>query len=59
MRFIKLNQVIELTGKSRSSIYSSISQGTFPRQLKISERSVVWNEAEIVEWMESCLQSRS
>lgn len=58
MRFIKLNQVIELTGLSRSSIYGSIAKGKFPKQLKISERSVVWEETEIQQWMEGCLQGR-
>jgi prophage regulatory protein len=59
VRFIKIGEVKEITGLSRTAIYDSIAKGRFPKQLKISERSVVWDEAEIHQWMEGCLQSRN
>ena len=58
MKFLKLPQVISITGLSRSSIYLAISENRFPPQIPLGARSVVWVEAEIQEWMQSCLNRR-
>jgi prophage regulatory protein len=58
MKFLKLQKVMEITGMSRSSVYSAINQGTFPPQIPLGARSVVWVEAEIQEWMQSCINRR-
>ena len=59
MKFLKLPQVISITGLSRSSIYLAISENRFPPQIPLGARSVVWVEAEIQEWMEQCVATRS
>jgi prophage regulatory protein len=51
MRFIRRNQVQQITGLSRSSIYAMVADGTFPKQIKIGRRAVAWLEAEIDDWM--------
>jgi len=51
MRFLKIKDVIKLTGLSRSSIYAKISNGDFPSQVSISERAVAWLEEDIFAWM--------
>ena len=56
MRFLKIKDVIQLTGLSRSSIYAKISKGDFPSQVSISERSVAWLEEDIIQWMKSCFK---
>lgn len=48
---LRLPSVKTRTGLSRSSIYLKISQGAFPRQIKLSERSAGWLESEIDEWI--------
>ena len=48
---LKRKQVEAITGLSRSTIYSKIETGTFPKPIKLSERSVGWLESEVQEWI--------
>lgn len=49
---LRRNDVERLTGLPRSTIYDRISKGTFPKPIKLSERSVGWLETEIANWQE-------
>ena len=49
---LRLPQVKQRTGLSRSVIYSLIQKNRFPRQIKLSERTSVWAESLIDEWVE-------
>ncbi|WP_375748151.1 AlpA family transcriptional regulator [Vibrio sp. HN007] len=51
MRFFRIEEVKEKTGLSRSSIYSFIKQGRFPKQIKLEGRTVCWLESDIDEWL--------
>ena len=50
-RFIRLPQVVEMTGMGKTFIYARISDGTFPKQIQLGSRSVVWNERDVIDWM--------
>ena len=50
-RILRLNTVLERTGLSRSTLYRKIDQGTFPRQVKISERCAGWRESAVSAWL--------
>lgn len=52
---LRLPEVIERTGLSRSSIYQRISNGTFPDQVVLGAgaRAVGWRESDIDEWIAS------
>ena len=50
-RFIRLPQVVEMTGMGKTFIYFRISDGTFPKQIQLASRSVFWNEREVIDWM--------
>jgi prophage regulatory protein len=39
------------TGLSRSSIYSLIAEGKFPKPIRLTERSVAWRESDIQQWI--------
>lgn len=52
-KILKLPQVIEATGLSKSTIYVLISRGEFPAQIKLSERASGWKESDINEWIDS------
>jgi prophage regulatory protein len=52
-KFIRCNQVVELTGQSRSTIYRKIASDEFPKPIKTSARSSRWRLNEVIEWMES------
>ena len=50
-RFIRLPQVVEMTGMGKTFIYARISDGTFPKQIQHGGKSVVWNERDVIDWM--------
>lgn len=53
-KILRLREVKEMTGLSRSTIYLEISKGKFPRQVKLTgARSVGWHESAIIQWIES------
>ena len=57
-RFLRLPEVQEMTGLSISTIYRWMTEGTFPKQIQLGSRSVVWNEQEVIKWMEDQMASR-
>jgi len=50
-KFLRLPQVKSTTGLSKSSIYARISEGTFPKQISLGPRLVVWVESDIQNWI--------
>ena len=58
MRIMRLKEVIEKTGLSRSTIYNLISQGKFPKQIDLGARSVGWVDTEIEEWLFAKIELR-
>lgn len=52
-RFMRLDEVLHVTGLGRNTVYRRIRQGTFPKQVRIGPNSVAWRQSEIVEWMHS------
>jgi prophage regulatory protein len=49
--FLRLPQVKQRTGLSRSSIYAKISLGEFPAPVNLGVRAVAWIDVEIAEWI--------
>ena len=47
-----------MTGMGKSFIYDRINDGTFPKQIQLGSRTVVWNEQEVAKWMEDRMASR-
>ena len=52
-RILRRSQVEEQIGLSRSSIYQMMSEGAFPRPIKLGKRAVGWSEVEINDWLAS------
>ena len=52
-RLLTLADVIMSTGLSRSSIYRSMSEGGFPRPIKLGQRSNRWLSSELNAWLAS------
>ena len=50
-RLLRLPEVKNLTGLSKSSIYARIAEGLFPRQISLGARTVVWVESDIQNWI--------
>lgn len=57
-RLLRLNEVKQRTGLSKSSIYNQIADGTFPEPVPIGARAVAWVEAEIEEWINNRIAER-
>ncbi|EKO3958183.1 AlpA family transcriptional regulator [Vibrio fluvialis] len=59
MRFLRLKEVMSLTGLGRSTIYKFMADETdFPKSVPLGGRAVAWVESEIEEWMELRLSMR-
>ena len=57
-RFVRLPEVLNLVGVTRSTLYRWMDEGTFPKQIHLGPRTIVWNEREVVQWMEDQMASR-
>ncbi len=53
IRVIKLNEVIEKTALSKSTIYSRIKEGSFVEPIKLGSRAVGFLEGEVDEWIQN------
>lgn len=51
-KLLRLPQVKDLTGLSKSTIYARITEGSFPKQIPLGPRLVVWMESDIQNWIE-------
>lgn len=58
MRLIRLKEVIDCTGLSRSTVYKYISERTFPKPVSLGDRSVGWIESEVNDWILARIEER-
>lgn len=56
---IRLNEVMRRVGLSKVGIYEAMAAGTFPQQVRISERRVAWVEGEIDAWVKARISERN
>lgn len=52
-RLMRLPEVMQTIGRSRTSIYYDVKEGRFPEPLKIGRRAIAWRESDIRDWIES------
>ena len=52
-KILKLPDVMEATGLSRSSIYAFIGKNTFPKPIPLGVRAVGWLQSEVDQWVEN------
>ena len=50
-KLLRLPEVKATTGLSKSTIYARILEGTFPKQIPLGPRLVVWVESDIQKWI--------
>ena len=55
---LRLPEVKARTGLSRSCIYEAISDGRFPRPVKITARASAWVESEVQNWIDERIEAR-
>lgn len=52
-RILRLREVVDTTRLSRTTIYTLVQNGEFPRPLRLSSRASGWLLSEIQEWLGS------
>lgn len=58
MRVIRLKEVLDTTGLSRSTVYKYIAEGGFPKPVTLGERCVGWVESEVFDWLLARIEER-
>ncbi|MND26705.1 Prophage CP4-57 regulatory protein (AlpA) [compost metagenome] len=59
MKVIRLQQVMEMTGLGRSTVYKYVSDNWFPKPIPLGGRSVGWLESEVREWILDRIDERN
>lgn len=49
-RFLRLPTVMDMVGRSRTTIYRDVQAGLFPAPVRIGARSIAWDSTEIEKW---------
>ena len=52
-KILRRKDVETMIGLSRSTIYKLMSQGTFPKAIRLGPRAVGWRLSDIEVWIES------
>lgn len=52
-KILRLPEVKAATGRSRSSIYQGMADGSFPRSVALGERAIGWRASDIENWLQS------
>lgn len=50
-RLVRLPEVKDRTGLSRTSIYRKMEAGEFPKAIKLSANAIAWREPELERWI--------
>ena len=53
-RFIRLPEVMNITGRRKSAVYDD---PTFPRPVKLGKRESAWIESEVRAWMAARIEA--
>ena len=52
-RFIRIREVMRLTGLARSTIFLMSSTGRFPKQIALGCAASGWLESEVIQWCDA------
>jgi Predicted transcriptional regulator len=51
LAILRLKDVMQRIGLSRSTIYQRMSEGTFPESISLGDRAIGWLESDIDAWL--------
>ena len=57
-RFLRIKDVIDRVGLSRTTIWRLEATGEFPKSVRVSEGRSAWIESEIQSWIEAKISER-
>ena len=52
-RIVRREEVSQLTGLARATIYKKVADGSFPPPIRLGTRSVGWRLSDIVTWLQA------
>lgn len=52
-RLLRIEEVKERTGLSRTTIWRRERSGEFPTRVRLGDNTVAWHENEVEDWIES------
>lgn len=58
-RLIRIGEVFQITGLSRTHVYRLIQKGLFPTPIPLGTRSVAWAAHEVDAWVQARIAARS
>ena len=59
LQLLRRTEVEELTGLSRTAIYDRMREGSFPKSIALSPKTIRWVRGEILKWInEQIINSR-
>lgn len=56
-KILRFDDIIQITGLSRSTIYRRMHANEFPQSISLGGRSIGWYESEVNEWLEGLRHS--
>ncbi len=51
LRMMRIDEVLNLTGLSRATLYRKIAEGSFPAQHRIAHRCCGWRAGDVDVWL--------
>ena len=51
LQLLRRTEVEQLTGLSRTAIYDRMREGTFPKSIALSPKTIRWVRGEILKWI--------
>lgn len=58
-RFLRIDEVINRTGLTRTAIYRQIKCKQFPNSVPLGQSAVGWLESEINQWIQNKINQRN
>ena len=52
-RFLRIREVLSITGLSRASLYVMVKNDSFPAPVRLGARSVAWRASHVQAWMDT------
>lgn len=56
-KILRLNQVKDRVGLSRSTIYAAMKGGSFPSSVQLGPRAIGWLESDVDDWLDKAVSS--
>lgn len=57
-RLLRIREVMQICGFSRTALYKSMKTDEFPAPVKLSARSVAWLQDEVIAWVDARVKRR-